>query len=178
MSEGIAEVYKDSPDSAVLTIFAETVTESFSMIADQEVKVVSCHKDVAAAHKHDFTIYQDITGGMEGRFCLNITTDMLKRIAAGLLGEEMVDDEELALSGAAEFVNMINGNVCTKLSSTGITCEMKPPVACDNRGAASVDFASQIQGAAVTITPLLHESTELEFWVVHLNGAAGETKEG
>lgn len=67
-----------------------------------------------------------LLGDLKGRLIVDTTEEAIKKVAFGMYGMEISDPEMLA-SFSSEFVNMIAGNACTNLSTSGIHLDITPP---------------------------------------------------
>jgi CheY-specific phosphatase CheX len=169
----IGEIYAGRPNAPVLEVFADVTTKFFLRIADETVKAAPCHHDPANARLHDFTIHQNFQGKFEGAFCLSLSADLLQRIAGKMLGEALETVNEDAMDGGGEFVNIISGNVCAKLSAMGRATEIQPPRVHDNRKDKGFDLAGLASGASLSVTPLMHPESGIELCVVDRSPEAG-----
>jgi CheY-specific phosphatase CheX len=165
--EDISRLYKDEPNAEILEAFTDIVLKMFLRMADDpNFWPAGCHHDIAAAEGHDFTAAQSIHGAFYGVFCLSMTENILKRISESMIGEELPEIDELMLDGAAEFVNIIDGNVCSRLASGGEDIVIAPPYVCDNRQGRTFDLEKEASDGRLTITPLLHPESAAEIWVI------------
>ncbi len=162
----VSEVYARKPGAEVLEVFADTAAKMFTRIADETVKAGPCFHDAASARLHDFSIRQEFLGGFKGLVVLNLTEDLLRRLASKMLEEDVADAGEDAQDGACEFLNIVSGNVCAKLSAMGKVTEIQPPEACDNRSGEPFGLAEAAAGARLTVTPLLHPESGVELVLI------------
>jgi CheY-specific phosphatase CheX len=162
----ISEIYTDSPNAPILETFTDVLTKMFLRIADETVKAAPCTKGAAGARFHDFTIYQTFIGSYDGLLCVNLTADILGRIAGKMLGETVGEADEDAQDGASEFVNIVSGNICARLSAMGRTSEIQPPKIHDNRQGSAFNLMEAAAGGEITVTPLLHPESGIELCVV------------
>ncbi|MHC5039305.1 MAG: chemotaxis protein CheX [Planctomycetota bacterium] len=162
----ITELYAGIPNATVFETFADMATKMFLRIADETVKAAPCHQDAKAAALHDFSIHQSFQGGFQGTLCLSLSKDVLLRIAGKMLGEEVREADEEAQDGGGEFVNILSGNVCAKLSLMGKPSEILPPIVHDNRGGSPFDLAKASEGGRVVVTPLLHPEGGIELCLI------------
>lgn len=162
----IIDVYVGLPNAPMMELIADVVAKMFRRVADERVKIASCHRAAPAVQFYDVTVHQEIRRGFAGTFGLNLTADLMARIASKMAGEAMTESDELATDGVAEFVNVICGNVCAKLSSLGVTAELGPPQVHDHRAGARFDLAGRIGAGAFAVTQLLTLSGSAEFWVI------------
>ncbi|MCU0723887.1 MAG: chemotaxis protein CheX, partial [Planctomycetes bacterium] len=164
--ESLAAVYRSEPDAATLEVFADVLCKMMLRIAHETVKPGPCHPDAAKARHFDFTVYQAFHKGFEGLFGVSFTADLLMRISAKMLSEPIVEPDDLALDGITEFVNIVSGNVCARLSALGRAAEIFPPKVHDNRQGSLFNLEGLSAKAKLVITPLLHPESGVELWVI------------
>lgn len=168
--ESVEELYRKRPNSEVLTFSADVFIKMFLRIADETVKPALIHTTADRARLFDFTISQGFRGDFKGECCLNLTSDMMLRIASRMLEEHVSEVNDDARDGAAEFVNIVNGNVCAKLSALGRTVDLDPPKVHDNRNGRSFDLFGAAADAELTLTPMLHPQSGIELCLIDRTG--------
>ena len=72
----------------------------------------------------------DFSGDAAARYLLSVSTGLQKTIARAILKEDNVDHEpqEVLEDTVMEFVNIICGNVVAKVSQSGISLDINPPI--------------------------------------------------
>ena len=83
-----------------------------------------------------------------------------------VLSQAEIESLLCAMDGGGEFVNILGGNVCAKLSAMGRVSEIQPPRVHDNRKDGAFDLAGLASGASLSVTPLVHPESGIELCVV------------
>ena len=165
--EGVSRLYKDEPNGPILEAFADVVLKMFVRMADDAgFWPQPCHHDIQAVQPYDYTVSQSIHGAFYGAFCLSMTSNILKRVAEAMIGMPLDEVDELVLDGAAEFVNIIDGNVCSRLAPEGENVVIAPPRVCDNTAGRPFELKEEAADGLLTIIPLLHAEGGAEIWVI------------
>lgn len=86
--------------------------------------------ETSALSSNHMIAAMDLSGDLNARYLLSVSTGIQKAIARALLKEEDVDgeSEEILEDTVMEFVNIICGNVVAKASQMGVTLDIDPPV--------------------------------------------------
>jgi hypothetical protein len=113
----LASIYKGVPGARILEVCTEITLKMFVRLVDEHVKPGRCRTTAASARLHDVSVHQTFTGELDGLYCLNLTEEMMRRMAACILEEEEPIPDEDALDGAREFVNIVAGNICARAGS-------------------------------------------------------------
>ena len=75
----------------------------------------------------ELTALIGLSGQLEGNVVYGFSQDCAKTIAGRMIGQEVVEMDELSLSAIGELANMITGNAATLLANMGAVCEITPP---------------------------------------------------
>jgi CheY-specific phosphatase CheX len=161
----VAEIYDGLPGSEVLEIVTDVTAKMFQRILHTFVRPGSCFGADFKLAPVGYTIHQRIRGEVNALVALDVSAAMVRMIGGKLLGMEVTTIDADTLDGAAEFVNVVCGNVCARLSSAGRKVELDPPSVHDWSGGA-FDFAKAQPGGRLTATPLLHPDETIELVVV------------
>ncbi len=166
--ENIEKLYSGRRNSRILEIFADVTTKIFLRVCHERLKIAGCHGDPGGARLLDYTLSQRFTGGFEGVICLNLSTDILLRIAGKMLDTDLLpqsrpDDD--ALDGATEFLNIICGHVCIKLGNLSLVTELLAPEIHDNSGSRFA-MARAAKNAQFTATDFQHPESRVEMCLV------------
>lgn len=86
-----------------------------------DIEVISPNHMIAA---------MDLSGDMNARYLLSVSSGIQKTIAKAILKEDDVEneDDEILEDTVMEFVNIVCGNVVAKASQMGVTLDINPPV--------------------------------------------------
>ena len=76
----------------------------------------------------EITVIIGITGQLVGLVIFGLTEETARRIVSQLMGEPLLELDELALSGIAELGNVIAGRAATLLTERGLDSDIAPPV--------------------------------------------------
>jgi CheY-specific phosphatase CheX len=161
----IAEIYDGRPSAEVLEIVTDVTAKMFQRILHIAVRPGSCFGADFKLAPAGYTIHQRIKGEVDALVGRDVSAAMIKVIGGKLLGMEVGEIDADTLDGAAEFVNVVCGNVCARLSSAGRKVELDPPAVHAWSGGA-FDFARAKAGGTLTATPLLHPDETIELVVV------------
>ena len=87
-------------------------------VADIECKIGPVVVREGKTDVHYLTVAIDTSGALDSRMLISLSKDAVFETAEKFL-EEKVDDEEVAVENAAEFINVVCGNVVTKMEKEG-----------------------------------------------------------
>ena len=96
------------------------------------VKLVLSGAEQAASQytTNELTAVIGISGQLEGNVLYGFSQECAKTIAGKMIGQEILEMDELSLSAIGEIANMITGNAATLLANMGAACDITPP--CDH----------------------------------------------
>jgi CheY-specific phosphatase CheX len=161
----IAEVYDGLRGAAILEVIADVACKMFLRIVHQQVRLGNRRDGAGKIAPADYTIHQRIKGDVNAAVCLNLSAALMKTIGGTMLGVDDAEFDADTLDGGAEFVNVVCGIVCARLSGAGRRVDLDPPrVHAWREGA--FDFAAVGRGAQVVGTPLLHPDENIELVVI------------
>lgn len=83
---------------------------------------------------NEVTAVIGVSGQLQGNVLYGFTQESARSIAGKMIGQEIVEMDELALSAIGEIANMITGNAATLLSNLGTACAIAPPVIIEPAG--------------------------------------------
>jgi CheY-specific phosphatase CheX len=161
----VAEIYDGLANAEVLEIVTDVTAKMFQRILHTLVRPGSCFGADFKLAPAAYTIHQRIKGDVKALVGLDVSAAMIKLIGGKLLGMEVATIDADTLDGAAEFVNVVCGNVCARLSSAGRKVDLDPPAVHVWSGGV-FDFAGAQPGGRLTATPLLHPDETIELVVV------------
>ncbi len=104
-------------------------------------KELNCALELAGAEavSHQFTT-DDITavigisGQLRGNVLYGFSQPTARSVVSRMIGQEVTEFDEMALSAIGEIANMITGNAATQLSNVGASCQISPPVIIEPSG--------------------------------------------
>ena len=74
--------------------------------------------------------------------------------------------DEDARDALGEFLNMVSGNVCGKLSGLGRACDIAAPTVYDRRSGERCSVLEEATEATATITPLALLAAQIDLVVI------------
>jgi CheY-specific phosphatase CheX len=164
--QSITELYQGPKPAAVLEAITDVCTKQFLRIAHFPVRPAPFHREPGSAEHFDYTVLQRFSGRFVGSIGLHLTSDMLLRITGEMLGgEKPASVDDMALDAAMEFVNIMDGNICVRLSQLGHPAELSAPKVY-HKGERPADMLGSPQGRQVFVTPLLYPDGRSELCVV------------
>ncbi len=100
----------------------------------------------------ELTVVVGVIGEIEGVSLYGMSVVTALKIAAAMMGQEVVQLDEMALSAIKELGNMISGQATTLLAETQFECEITPPTLLHGAG---------IQAATPAPTLLIPVNTDV-----------------
>ena len=113
--------------------FIHITQEVFSMMASLDVRSTGVKKINGDIDSKQLTACLDVTGilgfsgGRKGFILISLPESLALMSAAGMLGMEFSEVDDLVTDGVGELVNMIAGGTKTKLEGMGVNCELSIP---------------------------------------------------
>lgn len=103
-----------------------------SMNVMQQVMSVSPERGQLCARPEVFTSQQlnivcGITGDIQGQVIYGMSMTTADKVASSMIGQTIVQFDQLAASAIAELGNMVSGNAMTLLAAHGFKCDITPP---------------------------------------------------
>ena len=87
----------------------------------------------------DVTVVIRVKGLVEGNVLYGFDIETAKAIAGTMMGEDIDELDEIALSDLGELANMISGNAATELAAAGFFCQISPPLLLQPAGSRFTD---------------------------------------
>ena len=161
----ISEIYRGRAHADVLEVIADVTVKMFLRVLQTTIRLTTCHDSLGLNLGRNFTIYQRFKGDVNAVVGLEVSNLILKQIATVLLGTEVKVVDADTIDAAAEFLNILCGNVSARLSALGHNSELEPPkVHAWSTG--PLDLTTMIAGTSLTGTPLLHPTEAIELVVI------------
>jgi two-component system chemotaxis response regulator CheY len=117
----------------IVKSFIDYTIKIFQKIAGEMVKVRACIPAAKTFTLHDYTFEQKGKGNIDISFIFNLSEAVTLRTASVMYGKEIIQVNDAVIDAVKEFLNIIDGNSCAKLSSVGLNFTTMPPVCYDNR---------------------------------------------
>ncbi len=116
------------PNSNVWEIVADLTFKMLVRVAGLSARPGMC-QITDGMDPSDLVAVMPFKGSVNGRYVLNVSTNIRKSMAKAILKEDNVDTEpqEVLDDTVMEFVNIVCGNVAAKAAQLGLTFEIDPP---------------------------------------------------
>lgn len=139
-------------NNLVVKTFVNFTMKMFDKVIKEIVKLKACLSAVDNFSLRDYTIEEKATGDLTLSFVMNLPEDICLRVLSTLFDKEVKGISSIEIDALKEFLNIISGNCCAKLSNAGINIETSPPQFYNNKTAdkyslpkrAEISFASLI----------------------------------
>jgi two-component system, chemotaxis family, chemotaxis protein CheY len=135
----------------IVKSFIDYTIKIFQKIAGEMVKVRACIPAAKTFTLQDFTFEQKGKGNIDIAFIFNLSAAVTLRTASVMYGKEIIQVNDTVIDAVKEFLNIIDGNSCAKLSSVGLTFTTMPPVCYDNRSKNKFLFSSDDEYMLVSL---------------------------
>ncbi|MBM3276031.1 MAG: chemotaxis protein CheX, partial [Candidatus Sericytochromatia bacterium] len=103
------------------------VLKLFKRIVHENVLIEDCHQERSQWLGYDWNVSQVMTGDVNATLVIGIPTKLLLKIATKMLEEPFEDATELVQDASKEFLNVMCGNICAKLSQRDLVVNLEPP---------------------------------------------------
>ncbi|MDD5131150.1 MAG: response regulator [bacterium] len=117
----------------IVKSFIDYTIKIFQKIAGEMVKVRACIPAAKTFTLQDYTFEQKGKGNIDIAFIFNLSEAVTLRTASVMYSKEIIQVNDAVIDAVKEFLNIIDGNSCSKLSSVGLNFTTLPPVCYDNR---------------------------------------------
>lgn len=109
-------------------IISEAIKETSIKLFGKVPEIKRIGDAKSPIHLNAFNVIMGIVGDIQGQIILNFREEAPEKIVSKLLGRELKNEEELTISGIAEFGNILAGNAVTDLfEENGGTIGITPP---------------------------------------------------
>ena len=134
-------------NNLIVKTFVNFTMKIFYKIIKEPVKLKECSDSVEGFELRDYTIQQRIRGDMSLFFIVNISEDVCFKIASALFDREVKEIKNIEQDALKEFLNVISGNCCAKLSNIGINLETRVPEFYENKTQEKYSLPQRMQNA-------------------------------
>ncbi len=125
----------------IVKSFIDYTIKIFQKVAGEMVKVRACVPATKTFTLQDYTFEQAGKGNIDIAFIFNLSEAVTLRTASVMYGKEISQIDDAVIDAVKEFLNIIDGNSCAKLSSVGLNFTTMPPVCYDNRAKNKFQFS-------------------------------------
>lgn len=112
----LEKVLAGLPEQDIVTSLLQVTADLFVHYTKQIVQIVSVEKAPADLEGVAFLFAQKVTGDKNFLFALALPEELVLKIASHMIQEKQKEVNATVLDAVSEFVNVIIGNGCTKLS--------------------------------------------------------------
>ncbi len=116
--------------NAVIVAAGEVLTQEVGVKIERGQ--LELHRD--AYITEDVTVLISLVGDIWGVVIISIDFETAKAFISRILGQEVSDFNELALSGIGELGNVVTGQACTKLAELGYKTDISIPTLIVGKG--------------------------------------------
>ncbi|MFH1239334.1 MAG: chemotaxis protein CheX, partial [bacterium] len=120
-------------NNLVVKTFVNFTMKMFDKIIREVVKLKACLSAVDNFNLRDYTIEQKATGDMNVAFVINLPEDICLKLVSTMFDHPVKEITDMEIDAVREFLNIIDGNCCAKLSNAGINIETSPPEFYNNK---------------------------------------------
>jgi len=114
-------------DAKIINAILTAVNNVFKTIMDVKIKFgkPEALKDISP--KYSVVGIIGFTGGVSGNLVYSFKDKTVFEVMKAMVGMELSEIDEMALSAVGELANMISGNIATNLEKVGYKIEISPP---------------------------------------------------
>ncbi len=105
----------------------DMVLKLFKRIVHENVLIEDCHQERSQWLGYDWHVSQLITGDVHATLLFGLPDKLLLKIATKMLEEPFEEATELVQDASKEFLNVMCGNICAKLSQRDLVTNLEPP---------------------------------------------------
>lgn len=140
-------------------IICDAMKVSSKKLFGKEPEIKKIGEAKSPINVSSFNVILGIVGDITGQIIFNFKNESPKKIVSKLLNREIINEEELEVSGIAEFSNILSGNAITELfEETGGNIDITPP--------------SIILGNHIVLSTIIHDISEFS---INFGSGIGES---
>ena len=128
IERALAMLAQQAPRADILEPFVEAARDVLAQELGTEVTPGKLALANGAATTLDVTVVIGITGRLTGIAVYGMPAEMAKAVVGKMMGEQVDELDDLALSGIAEMGNVITGHATNLLAGMGLVCDISPPM--------------------------------------------------
>jgi YesN/AraC family two-component response regulator len=117
----------------IVKSFIDYTIKIMQRVMGEMSKVQACIPSTKEFMPQDYTVFQEARGDFDIGFLLNLPENLVLQIAATMYTKDVSIVNDEVQDAVKEFLNIIVGNSCAKLSSAGLKFIPLPPAFYDNR---------------------------------------------
>lgn len=112
----------------ILNAFLKASTRCLEQETHAPVKRLGLDLDESDHVSYEVNVYVALVGQIKGMCMVSMSLETARRLAAEMIGEEIPELNELALSALAETGNLVSGAATVELSNLGLFADITPPM--------------------------------------------------
>ncbi len=144
-------IKEDIPAKALVEVSVDLTEKLFRRIGDMISKAGQLHIEKDSIKNLGVISQLDFRGDINARYLINVTWEIGHEIAKKTFKkEDLPFDDELIKDTMSEFVNIVCGNIRSKMIEMGKKLEFQPPVNFMDKAEKSIPVAS---GEHATVVP-------------------------
>jgi chemotaxis protein CheX len=112
----------------IIVPFLESAQQVLQMMITTGMTPGSVEPATPDLHENHVWIRIDLKGEVAGQVAFGLAPDAALKIASAMMGGfELNALDEMSQSAIAELANMISGNACIQIASSGVKIDITPP---------------------------------------------------
>ncbi len=152
-----------------IVTYVDFVLKLFKRLADIGGKIGKAVLKEEKPENHFVSVFIEIKGSIDAVFVMSFSKEVVIELAEKIFGQK-IEDEEMAIDGAGEFLNIVCGNVATAMSKEGKKITIGVPEVIKKGDKSTSEFQGQ-----TVIVPLLTTSGYCEIQVFSLGMQKSKT---
>lgn len=118
----------DIAEKSVVAPLLDVTVDLFVHYTKQIVQVASVEHTEAEPDSVSYVFSQEVRGDKNFHYALALPEKLTLSIASHIIGEPQTEPNDLVLDAVSEFVNVVIGNGCTRLSMQNYKVTAQPPL--------------------------------------------------
>lgn len=114
-------------NAAILNAFLSGASHSLAQELKSAIKRTGLHLDPSEHVTDEVTVYLSFVGQVRGMLLLGVSLSTARAMVSTMVGEQIVELNEMGLSALAELGNLIAGGTCIELEKIGYSADITPP---------------------------------------------------
>jgi chemotaxis protein CheX len=111
----------------ILNAFLRAASRCLSQETHGPVRRLGLNLEDSDLLSHEVNVYVAMVGQVRGMCLVSMSLETARRLVGQMMGEELKELNEIALSALAETGNLVSGLATVELSQLGLECDITPP---------------------------------------------------
>lgn len=112
----------------ILNAFLKGSVRCFEQETGAPVQRIGLDMDASEHVSYDVNVYVALVGEVQGMCMVSMSLAVARGLAGRMMGEPLVELNEIALSALAEVGNLVSGGATVQLGGMGLFCDITPPM--------------------------------------------------